>query len=335
MASTSYIEKTRGAITASKLKDYMIHPYLYKLKYIDEINLEEEDQQWVVVGNWFHEIMEKGKDFFLEKYHITDKFLKKDLVEKILERFKEEGLDKVDIEAHKKRLSKTTITLDMLREERYGTTERAKFQKKIVLTGTEGELILGMYQSAIQQPILDCGNKQYINEHRFECDYKGHKLSAQLDRVSFKLWEKFLKLEEIEKNSDLEIVIRDWKTTGDISKILKNFTEYGQDDYGYAISMAFYFTIMYVLYGAEAGVFLDFIEKKSPFITETISISRQNLAQKLSDIIIPYLDRLIDDIDNNTFRLPTREEIMNNKELMKYYAYIPVYQEEATVIDYI
>lgn len=86
--------------------------------------------------------MEKGRDFFLEKYHITDKFLKKDLVEKILERFKEKGLDKVDIEAHKKRLNKQTTNLDKLREERYGTTERAKFQKKIALTGTEGELIL-------------------------------------------------------------------------------------------------------------------------------------------------------------------------------------------------
>lgn len=69
-----YIQHTRGSVTASKLKAYLLAPAYFNIKYNKEIVPEqaEEDTKSLFLGDAFHYIMEMGSDAFLEKYTISE-----------------------------------------------------------------------------------------------------------------------------------------------------------------------------------------------------------------------------------------------------------------------
>jgi len=90
--SKEYIEKTRDSMTASKLKAVFLDPLYFKLKYIDELNAkeEEDEERHYIVGTAFHYLMEHGIDQFSAVYNISDRYQKKDIQEMILKRFEEQ-----------------------------------------------------------------------------------------------------------------------------------------------------------------------------------------------------------------------------------------------------
>lgn len=347
---SNYFEETKGFITASKLKDYMTNPYLYKVKWIDWNIIEKESERYFLVWEAFHDLMEKGRDAFLEKYSITDEYLKSEIMDLILNRFRENGVDEADIEAHKKRLKKADVTLPKLREEWYWSADWAKNQTKVQLTWAEGRDLLGMYEAVLKQPIRDLWG-DYIKEQRFTAQYKSLKLSFKPDRIQFYdkngnyyqldaineilLWKHKTEQEKIINDLWLICTIRDYKSTGEILQIKKEFEWDWDTKYWYVVSMSFYYTLIYVLYGIKAGVYLDFVEKSEPYLSLSISIPESRLWDKLKTDIIPSLDSLDKDTNANEFALPTMDQILQNKEIKRYYNYIPVYQTEPYYIDLI
>lgn len=354
--SKEYIEKTRDSITASKLKAMFLDPLYFKLKYIDELNAkeEEDEERHYIVGTAFHYLMEHGIEQFGQVYNITDRYQKKDIQELILKRFEEQGKEPDEIEIERKRLNKADMTLPKLREELYGAKDWAKMCSKIEITGAEGRDLLWMYEEAVRQPMRDLQG-MYSREYRLDSYYKDVRLSFQTDRIVFyssKDWENDVRytIEQMDeimewltneqkrakaKEMCLLCIIRDFKTTDSIEKMKKELMYDWETRFGYVFSMAFYYTLVYIRYGIESRVVIDVIEKTSPYISDIIELPLSWLRKKLETTIIPTLDLYIKCKESNDWgNGPKRDDIISNKELKAYYRYFPssVYQS-ATYID--
>jgi PDDEXK-like domain of unknown function (DUF3799) len=354
--SKEYIEKTRDSMTASKLKSVFLDPLYFKLKYIDELNAkeEEDEERHYIVGTAFHYLMEYGIDQFWEIYNISDRYLKKDIQELILKRFEEQWKEPDEIEIEKKRLNKTEMTLPRLREEWYWAKDWAKMCSKIEITGAEWRDLLWMWEEAVRQPMWDLQGT-YSREQRLDAYYKDVRLSFQTDRIVFysSQWEKADKrytVEEMdaimewlthdqrkEKAKELWLmcIIRDFKTTDSIDKMKKELMYDGETRFGYVFSMAFYYTLIYIRYGVESRVVIDVIEKTAPYVSDIIELPLSWLRKKLETTIIPTLDTYIKCKENNDrWKWPKRDDILSNKELKSYYRHFPssVYTQ-ATYID--
>ena len=107
----NYRAENHNLISAYKIKDFIIHEYLYKLKYIDNIVLDKKEEDYFTVGTAFHYLMEHWQKKFLDKYSIADSFLKDDLKKLILE--------KDDSDTMKKWCKKSKTRLEMLRKQYY------------------------------------------------------------------------------------------------------------------------------------------------------------------------------------------------------------------------
>ena len=70
----TYIEKNRGFITSSKLKEFLRCAYCYKLKYIDELpDPTEGDKDYFLVGQAFDDFITLGTVGFNAKYEIVNR----------------------------------------------------------------------------------------------------------------------------------------------------------------------------------------------------------------------------------------------------------------------
>ena len=70
----TYRERTKGTVTNSKLEDFIYCQYLYKIKWIDGIDLEDEDEdpEWAVIGTAFDLYMQSVEKFN-QAYEIVSK----------------------------------------------------------------------------------------------------------------------------------------------------------------------------------------------------------------------------------------------------------------------
>lgn len=173
----SYLQQNKGFLTASKLKCFIRNPEEYKLKYIDEIELDWEDKRCFVLGNAFDTLMSYGREVFDEKFYIDDGLVVDELKEKLIQRWE----DPKEVKSMK---------LPELRALYYDD------ESKIRLTPAEGRDVVGMYREAMRQPILDLGGN-YTKQHLIESTYDGLPIRGTLDRFDLERW-----------------IIRDWKTSG-------------------------------------------------------------------------------------------------------------------------
>jgi len=98
--------------------------------------------------------------------------------------------------------------------------------------------------------------------------------------------------------------------------------------------MSFYYACIYAIYGVESDVYIDVVEKQKPYKTDVISIPRSWMKDKLSHVIKPALDRLVKCIDTNERSEPTRDELIQNRSLARYFNYFDVsIQKTPTMID--
>jgi len=70
----TYRERTEWTVTNSKLEDFIYCQYLYKLKWIDNIDIEddEEEPEWAIIGTAFDLYMQSVQKFN-EVYEIVDR----------------------------------------------------------------------------------------------------------------------------------------------------------------------------------------------------------------------------------------------------------------------
>ena len=381
MADLSYIEENRKFVTASKLKDFLRSPYLFKIKYIDEVDLNEEKRHFVV-GTAFHYLMEFGREKRLEKYYIDDWLVKTKIVEKIKEdlptyeadlmKYQDEAKANLQekIDSLKTENSKTKykeillmlwaediidwIDLTQLRSVYFKNTDSSKIE----ITPAEGRDLIGMYESVIKEPIRDMWGV-YDIEQTLEAKIGGMAIRGRPDRVVFYrhkwdedveitnemrmplseirdvLWGKsYEEQKKIIEDQGIKCIIRDFKTTGDLSKILKELDFNWDTRYWYMISMSFYFTLVFALFWIVASVFLDVVEKKAPYPSSVISLPKWRLSKKYTGVIKPTLERMNKAIETDVFALPgDKEEIIRDPEMKKYYNYFPMAQEMPRNID--
>ena len=343
---SQYIKDTFWRITASKLKVFLLCEEAFKIQYVDEVSIEaKEESRSFVLGTAFHDLMEYGKEFFLDKYSIADSFLKADLIEQIAERDW----------TPEKELKK--LLLPELRKLYYWADDWAKRQAKIRLTPAEGRDLIWMYTAVVDKPMRDLG--WYTDkEQRLEAQFKWLKLSARPDRLLFYTWhsddvrditdDMRLSLEEIMEllhwkskseqtaiinEMNLKCIIRDFKTTSDLWWMKKDLANNRWDKFWYIISMSFYYTIVYALFNIEAMVRLDVIEKSKPYATDIIALPQRLLQDKLKTTIIPWLDRLNKAMESWEFAPTDRQDVLSNPMLKPYYKYLAIEQKEPSYVD--
>jgi len=153
----TYIEDNRWYITASKLKYFLSYwPEAYKLKYIDEIIVEEEEKDYFTVWNAFDDLVSYWEEKFFEKYYIDEWLLKADLIEKLWEDYKK-------------------MSVYELRKEYYGD--------KIRLTIWQWEQILWMYKETKRQPLADVWS-DYMVQEEIIAEFEWLPLRMKLDRLN-------------------------------------------------------------------------------------------------------------------------------------------------------
>ena len=338
----SYISDTRGIITASKLKDFILCEKLYKVKRLNEVCISEEIPDRATLWEAFHYLVEVWFDKRSERYQITEKFLKADLIELIASR----EISEESKQAKIKELWK--LLLPQLREEYYWKDKREEMQGKIELTPAESNMMIGMYESIYKQHLRDMQGI-YTKERRFEAHYWWLKIGFKPDRICFYIkWEqctveniddikKWMSEEDriwFVKDMQVTCLIRDYKTVWQLDKMLNELRYDNETSNWYVMSMSFYYACIYALYKVESDVYIDAVEKSEPYKTSVISIPKSRMKEKLVGIIKPWLDRLIKCTKEDKREEPSRDELLSNKKLSWFYKYFDnCIQEKPTIID--
>lgn len=260
MASKTYIQENDWYITASKLKCFLRNPQEYYLQYVKKVELEEgdEEKRHFVVWTAFDDLVSYWEEFFLNKYYIDEGLLVDELKAKLTEKYGEfvEGNE----------IKK--LKLPELRFYYYKLWEN----DKIRLTEKEGRDIMGMYREVKRQPIADYWNDWYEKQKVIIASYKNLKLKGTLDRFS-----------------EQDKIIRDWKTTGRFDSF-----EYDMEEtFDYVMSMAFYFILAKIEYDIDCDVILDVVHKNAPYQFVSYKLDKQVLLHRTVNKIKPWLEALI------------------------------------------
>lgn len=338
----SYISDTRGIITASKLKDFILCEKLYKIKRLNEVCISEEIPDRATLWDAFHYLVEVWYDKRSERYQITEKFLKADLIELIASR----EISEESKQARIKELWK--LLLPQLKEEYYWNEKREEMKGKKELTPAKSTMMIWMYESIYKQHLRDM-KWTYTKERRFEAKYWWLNIGFKPDRMCFYIkWEqctveyideikKWMNDEDwIEFVKDMQVtcLIRDYKTVWKLDKMLNELKYDNETSNWYVMSMSFYYACIYALYKVESDVYIDAVEKSTPYKTSVISIPRSRMKDKLVGIIKPWLDKLIKHTKEDKREEPSRDELVSNKKLSWFYNYFDnCIQEQPTTID--
>lgn len=255
----SYIIKTRWCITASKLKDYIINPELFYLKYIIEspVTFEKDEEDHFVIWTALDDLISYWEKAFDKKYfYEKEKLLKADLEKKLVEQW---------VEVDKK------LKVDELRDMYYWKLK----EWKTTLTKTQVDWIIAMYKEFHRQPLMKADDTSYEVQKQVSMKYKNLKLFWTFDRIS-------------EKNRE----IRDTKTTWEVKWFLKNCP-----DYWYDISMSFYYWLWLLNSWQWFNLYLDVLSKDMPSCSRIVTIPLEKVADTFENIIIPALDSLSSDME--------------------------------------
>jgi len=249
----SYLDDNRWFITASKLKYFLsFWPEAYYLKYEKEIpSTHEWEKDYFKLGTAFDDLLSYGADEFFKKYAIKEEKLLKDDIKK--------KLDEKWIEYSK---SAKVADLEGLY---YG-------DDKQLISNWDWKKILWMYNEVMRQPLADA-KWEYQTQEEVIVNYKNLKLKWTLDRYS--------------KERKL---IRDWKTSGNVS-----YFEYNLDTtFDYVLSMAYYFVLAKVRDWVECDVMLDVLWTVPPYPYYGYQLTKTQLIEKVETKIVPWLEALIE-----------------------------------------
>lgn len=371
----SYINTTRNILTASKIKLAMMNLKAYDIVYnltpedVAEI-YEDKKEDHFQFGTMAHKLLEMFSEKnmtledivngFLEEYDITNRYIKDDLKEMIIQQKKEawEITNEVDEWARRKTLGKAEYTLDKLRETYYWAEKYNNIKSKTPITRAEArDLIVGQSEDpriadsvlkvAVMNKDRDMAGK-YSTESRITVKYKWKELWAKPDRIVFrsnKAPDKRMTVEDMDKLMDwltreqrvnlvktqeLRCMIRDYKTEGQAIELYNGIQRFGDSKYGYILSMAFYYLIVWIRYGIESRVVLDVIEKTKPFFSYTLEIPEDIMKDKIHKLT-QTMDEIIQSEETKERWQLTVEDIFQNPDLKKYYPLIGNYIDSSKV----
>lgn len=168
---------------------------------------------------------------------------------------------------------------DMLDDDEYNTTtkkdellEKTGLTDKIVLTKWQMKKIRAMYEEVSRQPLMKPWDESFAKQKTIEAEYKWLPIKGTLDRFS---------LEQKE--------IRDRKTTSNLEKFI-----FKAQDFGYDISMAFYYVLAQVEHGIKCDSYLDVIERDKNATSRVFKMDKSNLARTVENKIKPGLEKLME-----------------------------------------
>lgn len=277
----NYREENQWFITASKLKCYMDSKDAFKKVYIDEVDTSMiKDSKSLKEGTLIDEYI-LTKDEFFKKNVILQWTKKADLIELCIQN---------GIEVDKK--DTVTILKDKL------------VWDKNILTDGEVEMVQSVERELRRQTIYDMWGK-YEHQKTIIAEYKWHKLKWKIDRLGDK--------------------IRDLKTTKDLE-----YNKYAEktrfesmllhtDEYRYGFQLARYALLVYINTNEWKDWVIDAIKTKGTCAYEAYLYPKERLQQIVNDEILPTLDRIIKDIEENSFvddvvdEVERRWNLINNR----------------------
>lgn len=160
-SNNPYLIENFWFVTASKLKTFLTYgPEVYKLQYIDEIDVWYEEKRYFILWTAFDDLVSYWEEFFKNKYAIKFPFVKKEL---------QEQMTKDGIEWHK--------------DDKVVDLEAKYYWDKIKLSASEWDCLIWMYTEARRQPLADM-NSEYKAQVQIEANYKSLKIKWTLDRIS-------------------------------------------------------------------------------------------------------------------------------------------------------
>lgn len=347
MADQTYLQKNRGYVTASKLKKFLKNPEEYKVQYIDEIILDdEEESESMKIGTALDYLLTHGRTKFLERYFEDDGYTIPQLAERLAflacpckEWYDRNGIDDPDysqVADHEEWSRLVGVYAknkkEALIKEYYGDTSG-----KVRLTAWQARRVLGMYTEVMRQPMFDVGSP-YDVQVEITCEFEWLPLKGTLDRIAFfdKDHERYSVEQIMQMQKDawgnwsavvedkgLYGLIRDWKTAWRINRF-----EYDMENtFDYVTSMAFYYILVRVQFGIQSHVRLDVIESVAPHMSIPYRLDKQKLYKRAVEVIQPWLKALINAYAKNEWSpvKPLTWEPVSMREMAdsKYYKYLP------------
>ncbi len=191
-----YIVRNSWYVTASKMKCYMKSKEAYKKVFIDEVDTSFVKLSPALAKGTMVDEYLLSPDLFEKHYAILDWIRKADLERQCLER-------SIPVEKSDK--------VDDLKAKLVGN--------KIVLTGSEVEMLAWMKKELSRQPLYDI-NWNYKTQEELVVEYKGLKLKWTLDRIDYEKW----LIRDLKTSKDVEYSQYYWMTK--MEQNLSNFDEY-------------------------------------------------------------------------------------------------------------
>lgn len=283
---SSYVEKNRGFITASKMKLFLKCPELYKKVYVDEVDTSYiKDVEALEKGRMVDLFILTPKDFFEEFAMPEGKMLKADYVKAL----KDKGIE-VD----------PKDTVEKLKEKLYGGLK--------VVSGENTEMIRGISRELQRQPLWSWvpeGCKEiYTPQVELTMPWNSLVLKGTLDRFLI-------------DHDNKTIIIRDLKTTSQMK-----YNEYSKsttflrslattDPFGYHLQLAMYKKLAeYNHPGYKVThAIIDAVGTSDPYFYEGIELDLDTLDKSWKEI-----ENILADIEklHNQEYIP---EIINRSEL--------------------
>lgn len=144
---------------------------------------------------------------------------------------------------------------------------------RIKLTAWESKTLISMFKEIARQPLADLW-WDYKKEVQLEVDYKWLTLRWTLDRIDVK-----------------NKVIRDWKTTANIEKLIKDITWW---DTSYLFQVSFYYLMAKIKYDIECDVILDIIDKTKNTCYYWLKFTKEQIKSQLP-VIISAIEWLLEE----------------------------------------
>lgn len=341
MSTKQYLEENRWFVTASKLKTFLKNPEEYKVAYVDEVLIDDDNEsESFKIGKAIDYLLSFGRDKFLETYFEDEWYTIAELAQKLAESEcpTDDQWNIIDMETYQ------------ALEKAYNKEKKHTLMKmyywdywaKIRLTASQVSRVQGMYAEAMRQVEAFDLHGKYETQVEITAKFEWLPIKGTLDRLKFVDWdgceytsneimslkkEHWSQWEEIVKEQKIQWVIRDWKSSSRFNKF-----EYDmRNTFDYVTSMAFYWILVRVKFGVPSNVHLDVLESvpnhwSIPYLLSWVELYKRAVGQTdgrikkwLKALIKCYAEDKWDPIKPLTWEPVSIWEMQDSK----YYQYLP------------
>jgi len=259
-----YVIRTRGVITASKLKMFMRCPFSYWLIFEKEQPLDRREKRYFKLGTAYDDMI-CYHDKFFQKYVVLDDGENCVTEDDLIRHGEKLATLKIECQEREEKLKAITahnaaLPEDAPKKDRKPTTAAEKavtsWTQKVIdekkrcdlieerlgmtqLTQAEFKIVKNAFDESKRQPMFELGAEGVEYQKRFTAKFHGLKLSGTLDRYF------------------PGKAIRDMKLIDDCEK-----AQFKVVDNDYLFSMAFYQLLVELNTGKKLPCILDFLDKK-------------------------------------------------------------------------